>query len=329
MILYAMLALLAASFKNQTNYYSNHKGGQIMVEGIHHISAFTKSAADNHYFYTEILGLRLVKNTVNQQNTQMRHLFYGDYQGNPGTLLTFFELKKVGQAVKNNNYFSSVTLKVPRGSLPYWETRLTDYAIPLDYNSCKQVLDFKDNDSLSLSLMEVNESIALENATHHSDIPVNKQIIGIGEISLRVEQPDETVSFLTDYLGLSPSHAIGQLAIKKDSSFTTVKASNQTAVSRMGRGSIDHIAYSVDSITELDRLQKTAKQHQLAIELYADRGYFQSLYLLEPNGLRIEIATNKPGFTLDEPLDELGERVSLPPFLETKRSEIEANLEGF
>lgn len=300
-----------------------------MIKGIHHISAFTKSATANHHFYTEILGLRFVKNTVNQQNTKIRHLFYGDYQGNPGTLLTFFEYKNIGHAYNENNYFSTVFLNVPKGSLPYWESRLNDYSIVTEYNSCKQTLAFEDDDSLPLAFIEVDETILPENATRHSDVPIAYQIIDLAEASLRVESPEKTLTFLTDFLDLAKTKAIGQVTDAATHFLTTVKPSNSTAVTRMGRGTIDHIAYSVDSPEALKTLHQKAEELQLDIELYVERGYFKSLYIKEPNHLRIEIATEEPGFTLDESVEELGKNFSLPPFLENKRAEIEAHLEEF
>lgn len=300
-----------------------------MIKGIHHISAFTKSARENHFFYTSVLGLRFVKNTVNQENTAVRHLFYGDYQGNPGTLLTFFELKNVGSAYPENNYFSTVALKIPKGTLSYWESRLTHYSIETTLDQNESSLFFKDPDHFELSLIEVDDVILSENATKHSDIPPTNQIIGIFESFLKVERPEETLSFLTDYLGLSLSNQSHRVQIDQQEVFTSVAPSGKTISSRMGRGSIDHIAYTVHSSKELEEMYQKAIRMGLPIDHYVERGYFKSLYVKEPNGLRIELATETPGFILDEPIDTLGTILALPAFLENKRAAIEAQLEDF
>lgn len=298
-----------------------------MIRGFHHVSAFTKSAKKNHFFYTIVLGLRFVKNTVNQENTVIRHLFYGDYQGNPGTLLTFFELKKVGSAYNESNYFSTVTLKIPKGTLTYWESRLAHFSIKTKPDQDKHTLTFTDPDQFELSLIEVDEIILLENATKHSDISPTNQIIGIFDVLLKVERPNETVSFLNTFLELASTKQENQVQDTQQGVFTTVDSSKKTDLSRMGRGSIDHIAYTVHSNKELEKLYQKAVQQNIPIDQYIERGYFKSLYVREPNGLRIEIATQTPGFTLDESVEELGSTLALPDFLENKRAVIEAQLE--
>lgn len=300
-----------------------------MIKGLHHISAFTKSAKTNHYFYTVVLGLRFVKSTVNQENTSIRHLFYGDYQGNPGTLLTFFELKRAGRSYNETNYFSTVTLKIPKGTLSYWKTRLAHFSIENHVDLENQRLFFKDPDQMELSLIEVDDIILTENATKHSDIPQSNQIIGIFEAELTVKRPDETLSFLKTFLGLTPTNQHSQLKDTQQSALTFVGSNKKSSLSRMGRGSIDHIAYTVSSAKELEELYQKAVHHHIVIEQYIERGYFKSLYVKEPNGLRIEIATETPGFTLDEPLEALGNKLALPIFLENKRAVIEAQLEDF
>lgn len=300
-----------------------------VIKGLHHISAFTKSAKTNHYFYTVVLGLRFVKSTVNQENTSIRHLFYGDYQGNPGTLLTFFELKRAGRSYNETNYFSTVTLKIPKGTLSYWKTRLAHFSIENHVDLENQRLFFKDPDQMELSLIEVDDIILTENATKHSDIPQSNQIIGIFEAELTVKRPDETLSFLKTFLGLTPTNQHSQLKDTQQSALTFVGSNKKSSLSRMGRGSIDHIAYTVSSAKELEELYQKAVHHHIVIEQYIERGYFKSLYVKEPNGLRIEIATETPGFTLDEPLEALGNKLALPIFLENKRAVIEAQLEDF
>ncbi|MBC9789956.1 VOC family protein [Carnobacterium maltaromaticum] len=293
-----------------------------MVHNIHHISGFTKSAKESIYFYTEILGLRLVKNTVNQENTKMRHLFFGDYQGTPGTLLTFFEISKLVQRRDFNNYFSTNYLAIPKGSLQFWKERLLQFNV--ESHQDDEGLEFTDFDDFKLKLIETDEQIQSEKATQHSTVPAHYQIIRIAGTSLVVENPTLTNQFLHTYLGFKSTET---LPLNNRTSFTIVKKSSELAKSRIGRGSIDHIAYSAATAADLEELYQTALANQFKIEEYVDRGYFKSLYVKEPNGLRIEIATELPGFLIDEDLATLGENLALPAFLETKRTTITKTLE--
>lgn len=293
-----------------------------MVHNIHHISGFTKSAKESIYFYTEILGLRLVKNTVNQENTKMRHLFFGDYQGTPGTLLTFFEISKLGQRRDFNNFFSTNYLAIPKGSLQFWKERLLQFNV--ENHQDDEGLEFTDFDDFKLKLIETDEQIQSEKATQHSTVPAHYQIIRIAGTSLVVENPTLTNQFLHTYLGIKSTET---LPLNNRTSFTIVKKSSELAKSRIGRGSIDHIAYSAATAADLEELYQTALANQFKIEEYVDRGYFKSLYVKEPNGLRIEIATELPGFLIDEDLATLGENLALPAFLETKRTTITKTLE--
>ena len=293
-----------------------------MVHNIHHISGFTKSAKESIYFYTEILGLRLVKNTVNQENTKMRHLFFGDYQGTPGTLLTFFEISKLGQRRDFNNFFSTNYLAIPKGSLQFWKERLLQFNV--ESHQDDEGLEFTDFDDFKLKLIETDEQIQSEKATQHSTVPAHYQIIRIAGTSLVVENPTLTNQFLHTYLGIKSTET---LPLNNRTSFTIVKKSSELAKSRIGRGSIDHIAYSAATAADLEELYQTALANKFKIEEYVDRGYFKSLYVKEPNGLRIEIATELPGFLIDEDLATLGENLALPAFLETKRTTITKTLE--
>lgn len=300
-----------------------------MITGIHHISAITKSAKKNHAFYVDLLGLRFVKNTVNQQNTAIRHLFYGDYNANPGTQLTFFELKNSGRAYNEDNYFSTITLDIPKGSLSFWQDRLAKHEVSIEHSFDNASLFFKDEDGVPLALRESESVITAENAVSHPSIPREMQIIGLSEVLIRVANPETTLDFLSSFLGLQREGGCNYVYNPSNQFITTVEASNSTNKSRLGHGSMDHIAYSVNTVEELESLHQKALDMNLPIEMYLDRDYFKSLYVTDPNGLRIEIATKGPGFTIDEPLESLAETLALPSFLENKRAEIEAQLEEF
>ncbi|MBC1778045.1 VOC family protein [Listeria booriae] len=283
-----------------------------MITGIHHVSAFTKSAALNRHFYTEVLGLRLVKNTVNQNNTRMRHLFYGDYQGNPGTLLTFFEIKRLGGARREQDYYGTTYLAVPRGSLDYWEARMAANVTVM--RRTERGFYLEDADTFAIMLVEVDERIATENATRHTDIPADKQIIRVLGLDWHVRDTARLTDFATEFLALP------------EDGFTSFVATNSDKQTRMGRGSIDHVAYRVASKEAVAMWHQKVLNAGLRVEEFVDRAYFTSLYFREPNGLMIEIASDTPGFAIDETVDTLGETLALPPFLEAKREQIESNL---
>ena len=252
----------------------------------------------------------------------MRHLFFGDYQGTPGTLLTFFEISKLGQRRDFNNYFSTNYLAIPKGSLQFWKERLLQFNV--ESHQDDEGLEFTDFDDFKLKLIETDEQIQSEKATQHSTVPAHYQIIRIAGTSLVVENPTLTNQFLHTYLGIKSTET---LQLNNRTSFTIVKKSSEVAKSRIGRGSIDHIAYSAATAADLEELYQMALANQFKIEEYVDRGYFKSLYVKEPNGLRIEIATELPGFLIDEDLATLGENLALPAFLETKRTTITKTLE--
>ncbi|EUJ26694.1 VOC family protein [Listeria cornellensis] len=283
-----------------------------MITGIHHVSAFTKSAAENRAFYTEVLGLRLVKNTVNQNNTRMRHLFYGDYRGNPGTLLTFFEIKRLGRARREHDFYGTTYLAVPNGALDFWEERLTPHVPEMERT--KAGLVFEDADGFRMMLVETDELIAKEDATRHTDIPAGKQVIRVLGIDWHVQNTERLADFMKLFLRMEPEP------------FTHFIPSVSHAKTRMGRGSIDHVAYRVETKADVAKWHQKAIDAGLEIEEFVDRAYFTSLYFREPNGLMIEIASDTPGFAIDERVEMLGETLALPPFLEDKRVDIESNL---
>ncbi|MBC6126205.1 glyoxalase [Listeria welshimeri] len=293
-----------------------------MIKGIHHVSALTKSFSENHYFYSEILGLRLLKNTVNQDNIHMRHLFYGDYIGSPGTLLTFFEVPRIGSSYDERAFFWNITLGIPKDTSTYWEKRLNDFAI--SFHKEGQTLTLHDPDTMGIILTEIPETIA--SPTTHTDIPAEKQVVRIIGADYHVPNPAATSQFFTDFFGLEQQN--GVLVDKNQVSFAKLYKTSSDKKSRTGRGTIDHIAYTLETKEAVDKLHDLAVRNELKIEEFVDREYFKSLYIREPSGLRIEFASAGPGFTIDEPLETMGEKLALPSFLEEKRTEIETYFGG-
>ncbi|MGY3777847.1 VOC family protein [Isobaculum melis] len=296
-----------------------------MITGLHHISALTKSATENLNFYTKVLGLRLVKNTVNQSNTKMRHLFYGDYQGTPGTLLTFFEVPNLGHSYLRKSYFETVYLGIPKGSLNWWKQWLEKNEVVITV--MEDSLSIQDADGFQMRLVEIDEVLATDHTVIQQKIPRERQIIRILGVAVFVPSPEDTTQTLVDWLGLTVIKG-NELVDPLGRSFTAIYDSFGKEPTRAGRGTIDHIAYQVATKDEVDALYEKAKQLDLTIELFVDRGYFKSLYVRDSSGLRIEVASDEPGFLVDESLETLGSKLALPPFLEEQRAEIEKGLQN-
>ncbi|WP_122646293.1 VOC family protein [Enterococcus mediterraneensis] len=288
---------------------------------LHHISLLTKNSRDNVAFYTQILGMRFVKNTVNQDNHRMLHYYYGDYQGTPGTVVTFFIVPHLGHRYDNDHYLATIGLKIPRNSIDYWENRLQDHQIAVIRKG--KELYFRDHDDIQLILEEVDQLPLEEDHQVHNEIPGDKQILGLRSTEIHVKEPEKTSEFFEKLLGWQTNQQKIQF---NETDFIKILPTDTQEATHMGRGGIDHVAFAVENDDALDRLYHRAQEQGWLIEKIVSRGYFKSLYIREPGGNRMEFATLAPGFTIDEPLETLGESFALPPFLADQRAEIEANI---
>lgn len=269
---------------------------------LHHVSLLTGDAAATVTFYTQQLGLRLVKQTVNQENWRMPHLFFGDALGTPGSVVTFFVIDHLGPRYDGTSFMDTLALAIPTGSAAFWQQRLGGLMV-------------RDPNGVTVTLVETP---AHTQAPVENEIPAANQISGLAGSALRVPDPKATRQFFAQLLAL-PAFG-GDLQLGPDT--IAITASQVQTKHRDGRGSIDHIALAV---TDADQLTVLANRTEAAggqIEKRADRGWFESLYVKEPGGNRIEFATTVPGFTLDEPAATLGTTLGLPPFLEPHRADI-------
>ncbi|MGX7131212.1 VOC family protein [Enterococcus songbeiensis] len=288
---------------------------------LHHISLLTKNSKDNVAFYTKLLGMRFVKNTVNQDNHRMLHYYYGDYQGAPGSVVTFFVVPHLGNRYDKDHFIATIGLKIPRGSISYWEQRLQ--AQEIAFTRKGKELFFADNDGVDLILEEVDQAPLAKEHVVQNEIPENYQILGLRSTEIHVSDPAKTSEFFEKLLGWQTKK---QQISFNETDFIRILPNETTDMSHMGRGSVDHIAFAVENDEALDALHERAKEQGWTIEKIVSRGYFKSLYIREPGGNRMEFATLAPGFTIDEPLETLGESFALPPFLAEQRAEIEANI---
>lgn len=291
------------------------------MPAFHHISLLTKNRQQNVAFYTQLLGMRFVKNTVNQENTRMLHYYYGDYTGSPGSVVTFFIVPHLGQRYDNDHFLATIGLNIPVNSLNYWYERLTNAGVTVTKQ--ENQLFFNDPDEVAIILTEVTEGPLKSELQVQNDVPGDKQILGLASTQLYVSDPKATADFFKRYLDWDVID--GKINLSQNEHLELYQTQTIEKM-RMGRGAIDHVAFAVKDDAALEDLYQKAQAQNWQIEEIISRGYFKSLYIREPGGNRLEFATMSPGFTIDEPLETLGESFALPPFLADKRAEIEANL---
>ncbi|MDA2196231.1 ring-cleaving dioxygenase [Bacillus cereus group sp. BceL221] len=305
------------------------------IKGHHHISMVTKNANKNNHFYKNVLGLRRVKMTVNQDDPSMYHLFYGDKTGSPGTELTFFEIPLVGKTYRGTNAITRIGLLVPsEDSLHYWKERFETFDVKhseITTYANRPALQFEDAEGLRLVLLVSNgEKVEHWETWEKSEVPAEHQIQGMGSVEMTVRRLDKMASTLTEMFGYtevsrSEEEAIFQ-SIKGEAFGEIVVKYLDGPTEKTGRGSIHHLAIRVKNDAELAYWEEQVIQRGFQSSGIIDRFYFKSLYFRESNGILFEIATDGPGFTVDGDVEHLGEKLDLPPFLEDQRAEIEANL---
>lgn len=306
------------------------------IAGHHHISMITKNAQENNHFYQKILGLRRVKKTVNQEDPRMYHLFYGDLTGSPGTELSFFEIPMVGRTHRGTNAITRIGLFVPSlDSLLYWKERLALNNVThgeITTYAGRAALHFEDQDGLRLVLLHVNGEEVPEYWTRwlDSSVPEEYQIMGMGTIEITVASSVSLAKTLENVFGYTLAREdegglLYQSVVGKVCGEILV-VEQDGPKERPGKGSIHHLAIRVKDGQELRAWQNRIQEHGFNVTKITDRFYFESLYFREENGILFELATDGPGFTVDSSVEELGQALDLPPFLESDRAEIEANL---
>lgn len=308
-----------------------------MIKGIHHITAIASNAQDNLDFYNKILGLRLVKKTVNQDDTGTYHLFFGDKHGSAGMDLTFFIFLPSMAGINGNGFVTKISLAVPKQSLGFWEERLTSYKVvhgEIAHYIGHDRLQFVDRDGQQLELVGLNnDELGPSNGVWVTkEISLNDAIRHFHSATLTVPSLESIESILTEVFDYSRIDHHEDLYLYKTNRVSgrgdllELNVSPHLAVGMSGAGTVHHIAFRADS----DQHQLALRQKVIDIGLYPteviNRYYFKSVYFRTRAGILFEIATDGPGFTSDESVDSLGTHLSLPPFLESKRKVIEANL---
>jgi glyoxalase family protein len=297
----------------------------------------TANAAGNHAFYTGTLGLRLVKKTVNQDDVSAYHLFYADGLASPGTDLTFFDWP-VGREKRGTRSIVRTGLRVAGpDSLAWWEDRLAAQGVRHDglrERDGRATLDFEDPEGQRLSLVD-DGRVGPAHAWERSPVPAERQIRGLGPIVLSVPDLAPTELVLTEVMAMRRARdysddgaAVHVYAMGEGGPAAElhVRVEAHLPPAGQGAGGVHHVAFRTPDDESYQACAERLRALRVPSSGPVDRFYFKSLYFREPNGILFEIATDGPGFATDEPLEALGERLALPPFLEPRRAEIEAGL---
>jgi glyoxalase family protein len=305
-----------------------------MPSGIHHVTSIAGSARRNLDFYAGTLGLRLVKKTVNFDDPSAYHLYYGDAAGHPGTILTFFPWESAAPGRLGVGEAQETVFSIPEGSIGYWAQRLVEKAVAHDPPAKRfgaTTIAFKDQDGVRLALTGVKE-VQAKPGWSAGGIPAEHAIRGFHSVSLLLAEAGPTAAILSDVFGFVASGSEGptqrfQAPGVEIGGILDLRTAGEFLPARQGAGSVHHIAFrAAGDAEQAAMVRKLADDHHLLTTEQKDRNYFRSVYFREPGGVLFEIATDPPGFAVDESPDSLGEALKLPPFLEARRATIEAAL---
>lgn len=314
----------------------------MQLTGLHHVTAVTGQAARNVEFYTQVLGMRLVKKTVNQDDVSAYHLFYGDEVGNAGTEVTFFDWPNMTPNRPGTGSIAAIGLTVPgTDALQWWADKLSTAGVAhqgIEERGGRSVLPFADPEGQQLILVA-------DEATHDfspwgsSPVPADKQILGLHHVLLLVEELAPTEAVLTRVLGFqrgenyaspeNPRLSVAVFAMADGGAGAEVHVAErpQMMPARLGTGGVHHVAFRTPDDAQHRQWQERIGSAGIGVTEVIDRFYFHSIYFREPGRILFEIATDGPGFATDEDAAHLGERLALPPFLEPRRAEIEEGLQ--
>jgi glyoxalase family protein len=305
-----------------------------MPSGIHHITTIAGSARRNLDFYTGTLGLRLVKRTVNFDDPETYHLYYGDSAGRPGTILTFFPWDDAPPGRLGIGEAQETVFSIPEGSIGYWTHRFVEKSVRHDppvKRFGETTLAFRDSDGTRLALAGA-KGIEAKPGWSGGDVPVEHAIRGFHSVSLLLADAAPTAAILTDIFGFVADGREGAIERYRAQGLDVggivdLRKAGEFLAARQGAGSVHHIAFrAVDDAAQQAMVLKLVQDHHLRTTEQKDRNYFRSVYFREPGHVLFEIATDPPGFAVDEPPESLGQALKLPPFLENRRAEIEAAL---
>jgi glyoxalase family protein len=311
------------------------------LHGIHHLTAVSASIRENLRFYTRVMGMRLVKRSVNQDDTSAYHLFYADAVGTPGTDLTFFDWAMPRER-RGTHSIVRTSLRVNgRDSLDWWKSRLSEMGVThgeIIERDGRPTLDLEDPEGQRLSLVDDGGKGDDPRQWKQSPVPAEHQIRGLGPIVMSVPNLRKSEPVLSGVMGMEHAreyqsggdspHTVHVFKMLGDGPHTElhVAIQPQLTFARLGAGGVHHVAFRTPGEEQYHQWHDRLNSMGVGNSGEIDRYYFRSLYFREPNGVLFEIATDGPGFAVDEDPATLGDRIALPPFLEPDRVAIEANL---
>ncbi|MGX8176983.1 ring-cleaving dioxygenase [Exiguobacterium undae] len=304
------------------------------LKGIHHVTAITSSAEKNYEFFTNVLGMRLVKKTVNQDDIQTYHLFFADDKGSAGTDMTFFDFPGIPKGTHGTNEIFKTAFRVPTDeALHYWIKRFDKYDVKhrgIKEQFGKKTLSFVDFDDQQYMLIsdEHNEGIASGTPWQNGPVPLEFAITGLGPIHIRIAEFDRLKEVLEKAMLMREIDQAGSLHLFEmgqggNGAQVVVEHNLLLPSGRQGFGTVHHVAFRVEDTAALNEWIERMQDLQFNTSGYVDRFFFESLYARVARGVLFEWATDGPGFLGDEPYETVGEKLSLPPFLESQRQQIE------
>ncbi len=304
----------------------------IKPHGIHHVTAIASNPQRNVDFYTKALGLRLVKQTVNFDAPNVWHLYYGDEQGSPSSILTFFPWPGVAKGRDGAGMTSATAFSVPADSLGFWAKHLSDLDIDSSLSkdaAGNDLLELRDHDGMRLQLVgTVGDTRSGWDGV--GSIPAEHAVRGRHSVELSEAAIDPTACVLQDFLGMNnAADNSGRASFTMGQGASGAQVEVLGGVSERGLqagGTVHHVAFSAPNLATMEIWQQELREQGVAVTEIMDRQYFKSIYFREPGGVLFEIATDEPGFATDEPLLELGRKLKLPPWLEPSRAQIENSL---
>ena len=300
------------------------------IEGLHHVTAIAGEPQTNVNFYTGVLGLRLVKLTVNFDDPTTYHLYYGDGQGHPGTIMTFFPWPGAYKGRIGTGQLTVTSFAVPEKSLPSWREHLRKRGVDFDdarSDFGEEMLFLRDPDGLQLELISSSQADP-DRIWERGPVPTEYAIRGFHHVTLSENGYERTALLLTETLGFKPIAKEGNrfryaVAEGEPGAIVDLVCAPEAQPGRVAVGTVHHVAWRTASNEEQVRWRSTLTKLEYDVTPIIDRQYFHSIYFREPGGVLFEIATDPPGFATDETVEHLGTSLKLPPWLEKARPELE------
>jgi len=306
------------------------------IPGIHHITAIASDPQANVDFYRNLLGQRLVKKTINFDDPGTYHFYYGDKTGSPGTIMTFFPWPQARRGMVGNGEIGACAYTISSESVSYWQERLAKYNVATSKMETRfgaAALPFRDRDGMALELIVKNEPTPYQ-FWKDGPIPAKHALRGFHSVTLWVAEAEKTAALLTEKMGYQ---LVGQEENRwrfqglpgEMGIYVDLLVDPKRPYGRMGAGSVHHVAFRAYDDSEQLEYQHSLSKAGFGVTPIKDRQYFHSIYFRSPGGILFEIATDPPGFSLDERVAELGQSLKLPSWLEPHRQEIESILPSF